>query len=186
MHRSRKIFKVCGISRGTTSGRPENVKTKFKRSVKNGRSGDQSTIRDSESCRKSHVTLGRQQQSWKMREKEGEVQKKNLVEQWQRKDSKSLHGGDERRKKQKKEKEGRKRDRRPRTRHVLGKSGRWLFLLFAFGAELVVCQRCNGRTAEKDGDDGKNAAAGSSSERKADGWRRSHKGGSSQKETGLK
>ena len=26
---------------------------------------------------------------------------------------------------------------------------------FAFGAELVVCQRCSGRTAEKDGGDGK-------------------------------
>ena len=36
---------------------------------------------------------------------------------------------------------------------------------FAIGAELVVCQCCSGRIAEKDGDDGKDAAAGSSGKR---------------------
>ena len=34
------------------------------------------------------------------------------------------------------------------------------------GSELALCQRCSGRIAEKDGDDGKNAAAGSSTKRK--------------------
>ena len=42
------------------------------------------------------------------------------------------------RKEQKKEKEGRNKERRPRARKVFGKSGRLLFLLFAFGAGLVV------------------------------------------------
>ena len=51
-------------------------------------------------------------------------------------------------KEEKKEKEGSKKGRRPRGRQVLGKSGR------SFGADLVVCQCCSGRTAEKDGDDG--------------------------------
>ena len=37
--------------------------------------------------------------------------------------------------------------------------------LSVFVAELSVCQCCSGRTAEKDGDDGKDAAAGSSGER---------------------
>ena len=55
--------------------------------------------------------------------------------------------------KRKEEKKGRKSDKSPRTGQVLGKSGRWL------------CQRCSRRIAEKDGDDGKVAAAGSSSER---------------------
>ena len=36
---------------------------------------------------------------------------------------------------------------------------------FSSGAELAVCQCCSRRIAEKDGDDGKVAAAGSSSER---------------------
>ena len=36
---------------------------------------------------------------------------------------------------------------------------------FAFGAEMAMCQRCSGWTAEKDVDDGKDAAAGSSGKR---------------------
>ena len=49
--------------------------------------------------------------------------------------------------------------------------------LSAVGAELVVCQCC-GRVAEKDGDDGKDAVR----QKRADGWRRFHKGRGSQKE----
>ena len=60
---------------------------------------------------------------------------------------------------EKKEKDGRKRDRRP------GEVWKMALSPLAFGAELVMCQRCSGWAAEKDGDDGKNAAAGSSSER---------------------
>ena len=65
-------------------------------------------------------------------------------------------------KEEKKEKEGRKRNGRPRARQALGKSGRGLFLLLLLVAELAMCQHCSGRTAEKDGDDGRDAAAGSS------------------------
>ena len=36
---------------------------------------------------------------------------------------------------------------------------------FTFGTELAMCQRCGGRTAEKDGGDGKDAA-GSSGKKK--------------------
>ena len=72
----------------------------------------------------------------------------------QRKDRKSLYGEDERRK----ERKGRQKERQ---------TPRWKMALspFAFGAELVVCPCCSGRTAEKDGDDGKDAAAGSTGER---------------------
>ena len=60
----------------------------------------------------------------------------------------------------------------------LGEVWKVALSLFAFGAELAMCQRCGGRTAEKDGGDGKEDA---------DGWRRLHKGEGSQKEkTGLK
>ena len=91
-----------------------------------------------------------------------------------------------RRKEDEKEKECRKRDGRPRARHALGKSGRWPFLLLLLEQKWLVCQRCSGRTAEKDGDDGKDAA-GSSGKKGADARRRLHKGGGSQKEkTGLK
>ena len=64
-----------------------------------------------------------------------------------------------RRKEEEKEKEGRKRDRRPRARQVLEKSGRWLFLLVLLGQSGLSVN-----AAEKDGDDGKVAAAGSSRE----------------------
>ena len=57
----------------------------------------------------------------------------------------------------------------PKQDQTLGKSGRCLFLLFALGAKLAVCQRCSGRTAEKDGDDGKGCSRGSSSEREQTG-----------------
>ena len=40
---------------------------------------------------------------------------------------------------------------------------------FAFGAELAVCQRCGGRTAEKDGGDGKDAAGISGKRRQMGG-----------------
>ena len=62
----------------------------------------------------------------KEKEEKGEARKKKWVEKVQRKDRTFLHGEDERRKKVK---EGQKKNRRPRARHVLGKSGRWLFLL---------------------------------------------------------
>ena len=72
-------------------------------------------------------------------------------------------------KEDKKEKEGRKRNGRPRARQALEKSGRGLFLLLLLVAELAMCQHCSGRTAEKDGDDGRDAAAGSSGKKRADG-----------------
>ena len=49
-----------------------------------------------------------------------------------------------------KEKKGRKSDNSPRTRQVLVKSGRWLFLLMLLVTELAMCQRCsrdNGKVA---------------------------------------
>ena len=64
-----------------------------------------------------------------MEEKEGEIQKK-MVEAVQGKMVSLLSVG---RKEEEKENEGRKKDRRPRARQVLGKSGRWLFLLLLLG-----------------------------------------------------
>ena len=91
-----------------------------------------------------------------------------------------------RRKEDEKEKECRKRDGRPRARHALGKSGRWPFLLLLLEQKWFVSQRCSGRTAEKDEDDGKDAAT-SPDKKGADARRGLHKGGGSQKEkTGLK
>ena len=49
----------------------------------------------------------------------------------QRKDRKSLFMA--RMKEEKKEEEGQKKNRRPRARHALVKSGRWLFLLLLLG-----------------------------------------------------
>ena len=40
---------------------------------------------------------------------------------------------------------------------------------FAFGAELAMCQRCGGRTTEKDGGDGKGAAGRSGKRRQMGG-----------------
>ena len=91
-------------------------------------------------------------------EEEEEQKKMMMVERVQREDRKLLYA---RIKEEKKGKEGRKRNGRPRARQVLGKSGRWLFLLPASGAELALCQRCSRRIAEQAGDDGKVAAAGS-------------------------
>ena len=54
----------------------------------------------------------------------------------------------------------------------LGEVWRVALSLFAFWAELAMCQRCSRRIAEKDGDDEKMDAARSSSEREADGRRR--------------
>ena len=65
--RGRKSCRVCGISRGTTSRRLEIVKKKCKRSIKSGRKRKHFTRRDSELCLKGRVTLGKRQQSWKMR-----------------------------------------------------------------------------------------------------------------------
>ena len=46
----------------------------------------------------------------------------------------------------------------PKSRHTLGKFGKWLFILLIFGTELAMCQCCSRRTAEKDVGDGKDAA----------------------------
>ena len=104
--------------------------------------------------------------------------KKKLMEKVQRKDRTFLHGEDER-KEEKKEKEIQMKNRRPRERD---KSS-----LLAIGAESAVCHSCSGRIAEKDGDDGKDAAGGSSNEREQMDGGDSTKGGDSQKgKTGLK
>ena len=63
-------------------------------------------------------------------EEENEV-RKDLVERVERKDRKFLYGEDERRRE---EKEGQKKNRRPRARQVLGKSGR--ATPFAFGCRI--------------------------------------------------
>ena len=65
-------------------------------------------------------------------------------------------------------KECKKRDGRPKARQTLGKSGRCLFPYSLFWAELAMCQRCGGRTAEKDGDVGKDAAGSSGKRRHAE------------------
>ena len=74
---------------------------------------------------------------------------------------------------------------RPKARQTLGKSGRWLFL-FCFWIRIgCVCQRCDGRSAEKRRTEVVERMQQKC--RKEDGWRRFHKGGGSQKEkTGLK
>ena len=84
----------------------------------------------------------------------GEIQKKKLVEKCK---EKIVSLFTERMKEEKKRKGRQKERQTPRWKMALSP--------FAFGAELAVCQRCSGRTAEKDGDDGKNAAAGSTGER---------------------
>ena len=97
------------------------------------------------------------------KEEEGEVQKKKLVEEVQRKDGTSPCGREERRG----ERKGRPKDgQASKSETSLGKVWKMALSLNAVGAELVVCQRCSGRIAEKNGDDGKNAAARSPSERK--------------------
>ena len=58
-----------------------------------------------------------------------------------------------------KEKESRKKARRPKVRQTVEKIGEVALSPSAFGAELAMCQRCGGRTAEKD-------AAGCSGERR--------------------
>ena len=110
----------------------------------------------------SDKAKGKEVEEKKEKEKEGKGEaqkKKKLVEKVSRKDRFFFTA---RMKEEKKEKEGQKKDRRPRERQVLGKSGRWVFLLFAVKAELAVCQCCSGSIAEKDGDDGKEAAAAGS------------------------
>ena len=111
-------------------------------------------MESSEKAKIKEVQKKRQEKKWKKEKEKGETQKKKLVEKCKEKIV-SLFTA--RMTEEKKEKEGRKRDRRPRWKMALSP--------FAFGAELAVCQRCSGRTAEKDGDDGKNAAAGSTGER---------------------
>ena len=100
----------------------------------------------------------------KKREKEegGEEQKKKkLVEEVPRKDGKSPYGRDERRR----ERKGRPKARQtPKSETSFGEVWKMALSPFAFWAELAVCQRCSGRTAEKDGDDGKDAAEGGSGE----------------------
>ena len=56
-------------------------------------------------------------------------------------------------------------DRRPSARHVLGKSGRWLFLLLLFGQNWLCVNAAAEENAERNGNDGKVAAVGSSGER---------------------
>ena len=96
-------------------------------------------------------------------QEEGEVPKKKLVEKVQRKDGESLYGREERRK----ERKGGPRERQT-SQSETSLGGVWKMAVspFAFGTELVVCQCYSGRIAENDGEDGKTAAAGSSSERK--------------------
>ena len=74
-----------------------------------------------------------------------------------------------RRKEDEKEKERRKRDGRPKARQPLGEVWEVALSLFSFGAELVMCQRCGGRTAEKDGGDCKDAAGSSGKRRQIGG-----------------
>ena len=72
-------------------------------------------------------------------------------------------------KEEKKEKARRRRDRQTsQSETSLGEICKMAHSPFAFGAELALCQRCTGKIAEKDGDDGKHAA-GSSSEREQTG-----------------
>ena len=63
-------------------------------------------------------------------EEEGEAQKKKLVEKYKGKMVSLFMAG---RKEEEKEKEGVKKNRSPRVRQVLRKSGRWLFLLLLLG-----------------------------------------------------
>ena len=66
---------------------------------------------------------------------------------------------------------GKERNGRPKEKQTsqgvtdLGEVWKMALSPYAVGAELAVCQFCSGRMAEKDGDDGKDAAARSSSER---------------------
>ena len=64
------------------------------------------------------------------KEEKGEVLKEEFVETMQRKDRKFFTAE---RKDEEVEKKGRKSDRRRRARQALGKSGRWLFLLWWWG-----------------------------------------------------
>ena len=77
-------------------------------------------------------------------EKEGELQKKALVEKVQRKDRKPLHGEDKRGK----ERKGRHEETQT-TQSETSLGEIWL----------AVCQRCSRRIAEKDGDDGKGGSS---------------------------
>ena len=84
----------------------------------------------------------------------------------QRKDRTFLHGEEAR---------GEERQGRPKEKQMSQRDkswGLWKMALspLAVGAELAACPCCSGRIAVKDGDDEKDAAAGSSSEReKMDG-----------------
>ena len=114
------------------------------------------------------VQKKRKEKTWKTKKKDkktkSEAQKEELVEQTQRKDCKLSYCEEERRREG--TKNGRNSDERPRTGHVLGKSGRLLFLLVLLVQNrLCVNAADEGRIAEKDGDNGKVAAAASSSER---------------------
>ena len=93
-------------------------------------------------------------------EEEGEVQKE-LEEKVQRKDRNSLSA---------RMKQNERQTSQSET--SLGEIWKMALSLFASGAGLAKCQRCSRRIAEKDGDDGKVAAVGSSSEREQMGTRR--------------
>ena len=82
----------------------------------------------------------------KEKEEECEVQKKKkLVEKVQRKDGKSLYGGDVRRK----ERKGRQKERQTsQSETSLGEVWKMALSPFPFGTEFVVCQHCSGRTRE--------------------------------------
>ena len=81
------------------------------------------------------------------------------MEKVQRKDHKSLYGEGERGK----ERKGRQKERQT-SETSLWEIWKMALSPPASGAELAMCQRCSRRIVEKDGDDGKVAAAESSSE----------------------
>ena len=104
-----------------------------------------------------------EEEKWeKEKEETGEARKSKLVEKVQRKDRTFLHGEDQRRK---------ERKRRPKEKQTSqgetspGEVWKMALSPFAIWAELAVCHCCSGRIAEKDGDDGKDEAPGSSSQR---------------------
>ena len=105
-------------------------------------------------------------------EETSEVQKKQLVIKSKERIASFLAAKRERRRERK---ERQKQRQTHQNETSLGEV--WMTALSpcAFGTELNLCQSCSSRPAGKDGDDGKVAAAASSSERPG-GWRRFHKG----------
>ena len=81
------------------------------------------------------------------------TEKKEMVKKVQRDHHMSFTT---RRKKGEKEKESRKRARRPKAMQTLGKFEKWLPLI-ATGAELPKCQCCSSKTTKKNGSGDENA-----------------------------